>query len=85
MIHCVNFLKRKEGEHTDTLENVLIADIAPVLIEFIGACLFGVEPNSTRSGLAHLFTLGVHQQGDRHCISVLAELLSDKLCTAEHV
>ena len=55
VIHLVNLLQRQEGQHPDALEHVGVIHIAPVLIEFEGAGLVGVQPDCVAGGLAHLF------------------------------
>ena len=83
--HLVDLLQRQEGQHTDALHDIRIADVAPVLVELEGAGLVGVEPDGVASGLAHLLALRVGQQGDGHSISILAQLAADKLGAAQHI
>ena len=85
MGHLVYLLKRQEGQHTDALEHVAVTDIAPVLIELIGAGLVRVEPHGVAGGLAHLVPLRVGKQGDGHGVGVLAELAAYEFRAAEHV
>ena len=58
-VHLVYLLKRQEGQHSQALENIGVADIAPILIEIIGRGLFGVEPNRAGLGFTHLLALGI--------------------------
>ena len=83
--HLVNLLKRKESEHTDTFENIVVRNISPILIELIRAGFFGIKPDGALLGLAHLLALGIEKQSNGHGIGVLAELLSDELGAAEHI
>ena len=85
LVHLVDLLERQEGQHTDALQNVRVADVAPILVEVVGACLVRVEPHRAAGGLAHLLALAVHQQRDGHGVRVLAELPADQLRAAEHI
>ena len=85
LVHLVNLLERQESEHTDTLENIAVRDISPILIELVGRGLLGVEPNGVARGFAHLMTLGVGKECYSHCVSILAELLAYELGSAEHI
>ena len=85
LVHLVDLLERQERQHTDALEHVRVAHIAPVLVELERRRLIGVEPDSALRGLAHLLALGVHKQRDGHCMRVLAELAANQLRAAEHI
>ena len=85
LVHLADLLERQEGQHTDALQNVRVADVAPILVEVVGACLVRVEPHRAAGGLAHLLALAVHQQRDGHGVRVLAELPADQLRAAEHI
>ena len=85
LIHLVDLLERQECEHTDALQNILIAHVAPVLVEVVGRGLVRVEPHRAARGLAHLLALGIKKQRDRHRLRVLAELAANELRAAEHV
>ncbi len=83
--HFEYLLNRQERKHFQALDNVRIVDVSPVLEEIERRSFFGIEPNCTLFGLAHFLALGVEQQGNGHCVGVLAELLADKLRTAKHI
>ena len=83
--HRLDLLDRKEGQHTDALHDVIVANVSPVLIEIKGRGFFGIEPNGTRLGLAHLLALGVEEQRDGHRVGILAELAADELGSVEHI
>ena len=84
-VHLIDLLQRQEGQHPDALHHVGVAHVPPVLVEFKGRGLVGVQPDSVSGGLAHLVALGVRQQRDGHAVSVLAQLLADQLGAAQHV
>ena len=84
-LHFLYLLDRNEGQHFEALDNVRVADVSPVLVEIVRAGLFGIEPDCALFGLAHFLALGIEKQGDGHCVCVLAELFTDKLCAAEHI
>ena len=85
VVHLVDLLQRQEGQHTDALEHIRVADVAPVLVELERARLVGVKPDGVARGLAHLLALGVGQQRDRHGVGILAQLAADQLGAAQHV
>ena len=85
LVHRIDLLEREEGQHADALEDVRVADIAPVLVELVRRGLLRIEPDGARGGLAHLLALGVEKQRDRHRVRILAELLSDQLGAGQHV
>ena len=84
-VHLVDLFQRQEGEHPNALEHIVVAHIAPILVELVGRGLVGVQPHCAGGGLAHLLALGVHEQRDGHGIGILAQLAADELGTAEHV
>ena len=57
--HLVNFLERKEGEHSDTFKNIGIRNVSPVLEELERCCLVRIKPYCTGLCLAHLLALRV--------------------------
>ena len=73
------------GEHPNALHHVGIIHIAPVLVELVGAGLVGIQPNGTLGGLAHLFALGIEQQGNGHGVSIFAKLPANQFGAAQHV
>ena len=77
VIHRLDLLKRQEGQHTDALEHVRIVHIAPVLVKIVRRSLVRIEPNCAGSGLAHLLSLRIEQQGYGHGMRVLAQLAAD--------
>ena len=85
LVHLVDLFQGQEGQHTDALEHVGVAHIAPVLVKFKGRGLVGIQPDGVAGGLAHLFALRVGEQGDGHGVSVLAQLLADQFGTAQHI
>ena len=42
---CVDFLFGKAGENLDVLGSIIVADIEPELIEFVGRCAGGIAPS----------------------------------------
>ena len=85
VVHLVDLLQRQEGQHTDALENVRVADVAPVLVELERARLVGVKPDGVARSFAHLLALRVGQQRDGHGVGILAQLAADQLGAAQHV
>ena len=85
LVHLVDLLERKEGQHADALEDVRVADVAPVLIEVEGAGLVRIEPDGVARSLAHLLALRVRQKRDGHGVRVLAKLAANEFRTAQHV
>ena len=85
LVHLVDLLNGKEGEHTQALEHIAVAHVAPVLVELIGTGLVGIQPHRALGGLAHLLPLGVEQQGNGHGVGILAQLAADELGAAQHV
>ena len=77
VVHLVDLLQRQEGQHTDALEHIRVADVAPVLVELERARLVGIKPDGVARGLAHLLALGVGQQRDGHGVGILAQLAAD--------
>ena len=49
--HLIDLLQGQERQHPDALEHVGVAHIAPVLIEFEGAGLVGIQPHGVAGGL----------------------------------
>ena len=84
-VHLVDLLEGQERQHADALEDIVIADVSPVLIELVRSRLLRVEPDSAVGGLAHLLALGVHEERDGHRVCVFAELLADELGARQHV
>ena len=84
-VHLVDLLQGQEGEHAHALLHVRVLHVAPVLVEVEGAGLFRVQPHGVARGLAHLFALGVGEQGDGHGEGVLAQLAADELGAPQHV
>ncbi len=84
-VHLIDLLQRKEGQHTQTFQNVRICHVSPVLVEVERRSLVRIKPYCTALCFTHLLALRVEQKCDCHCISVFAELTADQLCTAEHI
>ena len=59
LIHLVDLFQRKEGQHADTLENIGIADISPVLEELEGRSFIGIKPYGSGRGFAHFLTFRI--------------------------
>ena len=57
LIHFVNLLQRQEGKHANALENIAVANIAPILVEIEGAGLIGIKPNGVAGSFSHLVAL----------------------------
>ena len=83
--HSLDLLDGEEGQHANALHYVRVGYVSPVLEELERRGLFRVEPYCALLGLAHLLALGVEEQRDSHSVSVLAELLADKLGAAQHI
>ena len=60
-VHLLNFLNRKEGQHTNTLHHIRVVHIAPVLVKFKGRSLIRIKPYGAFSGLTHFLTLAVKE------------------------
>ncbi len=84
-IHLINFLDRKEGQHTNAFQYVRISYVPPILIEFKRGRLIRVEPHRAALGLSHLLPFRIKKQRNRHGACILAKLPSDQLCAPQHV
>ena len=64
---------------------VAVVHITPVLIKIVRRGLFGVKPQGTLFGFAHLFALAVGQKLAGHAVSRLLLLAANQLHAAQHV
>ena len=80
-----NLIHRQEGQQSQTFFNVLIPDISPVLIEFVGRGFFGVKPNGTGNGFAHFYAFAVCQQLEGHAVSGLLCFAASQLYACDDI
>ena len=84
-IHLVDLLKRQECQHTDTFQYVCIADISPILVEIKRGRFIRIQPYRSGLCLAHLLSLGVEKQCDRHRTCVFSEFAADQFRSCQHI
>ena len=83
--HLLDLLDGDEGQKLHALHHIRVIHIPPVLEEVVGRGLLRIQPDGAGLGFAHLFALGIEQQGDGHGGGVLAQLLADQFGAAQHV
>ena len=66
--HCFNFLNRHKGQKFQTIDNIIISYISPILEKFIRWSFFGIKPQSTLFGFSHFFAFLCSQQSKGHAV-----------------
>ena len=80
-----NLVHRQEGQQTEALFDVLIVNIAPVLVEVVRAGLRRIEPKCALLGLAHFTTVMGQQQLEGAGKRIFTLLAADEIRAAQHV
>ena len=53
-VHFIDLFHGQEGQHADAFKHVGVIHIAPILVEIIGRCFIGVQPDGVSCGFTHL-------------------------------
>ena len=61
-VERTHLVERHVGEPQEAAAGVIVVEIDPILIEAVGACAAGIEPDRTGGGLPHLRAVGLRQQ-----------------------
>ena len=80
-----NFIHRQECQQCQTFFNVLIANVSPVLVEFIRCCFFRIQPYSAGYCFTHFYTFRVCQQFECHAVSGFLGFTTDQFYTGDDV
>ena len=86
LLVAFDLFHRNKGEQLHALDDILVADISPVLVEIKGAGLIGIQPHGTLRGLAHLLSLRIGKEGNGHGLGIrILKLSADQLPAGQHV
>lgn len=70
--HGLDLLNGQEGQEFQTLDDIGILHVAPILEEVVGGELTGIQPDGAAHGLAHLLPFLGSEQLEGHAADLLA-------------